>query len=130
MPDSKEAPMPIAHFTLATRDVERTASFFMATLGCRRIDRAANIPMPAAWLALAPDQEIHILEVPDFEPSAFEREYGRHIALFHPHADFPALKERLTRHGAELIASRRETPVERFFFKDPNGYIFEVIANE
>jgi len=35
--------------------------------------------------------------------------------------------ERLAKRGAELIDPIRETPFERFFFRDPNGYIFEVV---
>ena len=40
---------------------------------------------------------------------------------------FASLKERLTERGAELIDPIRETLFERFFFRDPNGYIFEVV---
>ncbi len=40
---------------------------------------------------------------------------------------FPALKDRLTERGAELIDPIRETPFERFFLRDINGYIFEVV---
>jgi catechol 2,3-dioxygenase-like lactoylglutathione lyase family enzyme len=122
--------MTIAHFTLATRDVRRTSRFFADALGWRPLDRPNNIPMPAAWLEIAPGQEIHLVEVPDFTPSPFEQEFGRHIALTYPRDGFAALKERLRRHGAELIAPARETPFERFFFRDPNGYVFEVIAAE
>jgi catechol 2,3-dioxygenase-like lactoylglutathione lyase family enzyme len=50
------------------------------------------------------------------------------VALSHPPAGFAELKERLRRHGAELIAADRPTPFERFFFRDPNGYVFEVVA--
>jgi catechol 2,3-dioxygenase-like lactoylglutathione lyase family enzyme len=119
--------MAIAHFTLATRDVRRTSQFFSETLGWRPLNRPNNIPFPAAWLAIAPGQEIHLVQVDDFEPSRFEREYGRHIAIFVPRAEFAALKERLHRHGAELIAADRPTPFERFFFREANGYVFEVI---
>jgi hypothetical protein len=34
----------------------------------------------------------------------------------------------LTEHGAQLIEPLRPTPFERFFFRDPNGYIFEVVV--
>ena len=44
--------------------------------------------------------EVHLIEVADFRPSPFEREYGRHIAVAVPHAEFPALKERLVGLGA------------------------------
>jgi catechol 2,3-dioxygenase-like lactoylglutathione lyase family enzyme len=120
--------MSIAHFTLATRDVKRTTRFFAETLGWRPIDRPSNIPFAAAWLEIGPGQEMHLIEVADFEPSPFEREYGRHIAVTFPRDGFTGLKDRLRREGAEVIAPLREGNVERFFFRDPNGYILEVIA--
>jgi len=120
--------MALAHITLATRDVQRTSAFFEATLGWRPLDRPGNIPMQAAWLQIAPEQELHLAYVADFEPSPFEREYGRHFAVTFPRESFATLKERLARNGAELIAPARETPVERFFFREPNGYVFEVVA--
>jgi len=122
--------MAFAHFTLATRDVRRTSQFFEAVLGWRPIRRPSNIPMNAAWLEIAPGQELHLVEATDFQPSPFDREYGRHIALAFSRAEFPALKQRLVQHGAELIAPERTTPFERFFFRDPNGYVFEIVAQE
>ncbi len=122
--------MAIAHFTLATRDVQRTSALFASAFGWRPLDRPNNISYRSAWLEIGPGQEIHLVEVADFEPSPFEREYGRHIAVTHPRSDFAALKDRLRRHGAELIAPDRPTPFERFFFRDPNGYIFEVVDPE
>jgi catechol 2,3-dioxygenase-like lactoylglutathione lyase family enzyme len=119
--------MPLAHVTLATRDVRRASQFFAATLGWRPLDRPNNIPMAAAWLEIAPGQELHLVEVADFAPSPFEREYGRHVAVAYPREGFAGLKERLGQHGAEVIAPLRETPSERFFFRDPEGYVFEVI---
>jgi catechol 2,3-dioxygenase-like lactoylglutathione lyase family enzyme len=52
---------------------------------------------------------------------------GRHIALLYPLAQFAALRSRLVAAGTELIAPQRDTPFARFFFRDPNGYVFEVI---
>ena len=45
----------------------------------------------------------------------------------YPADGFAGLKARLAKCGAELIDPIRETPFERFFFRDPNGYIFEVV---
>src|SRR5689334_4431672 len=120
--------MALAHVTLAVRDVRRASEFFAATLGWRAIDRPNNIPMPAAWLEIAPGQELHLVEVADFQPSPFEREYGRHVAVTYPHAGFAGLKQRLQQQGAELVAPLRPTSTERFFFRHPDGYLFEVIA--
>lgn len=121
--------MPFAHVTLATRDVRRTCEFFERALGWTRISRPGNIEVPAAWVEIAPGQEIHIIEIPDFAPSAFEREYGRHIAVTYPKDGFDELRQRLREHGAEIIPPIRATPFTRFFFREPNGYIFEVIED-
>jgi catechol 2,3-dioxygenase-like lactoylglutathione lyase family enzyme len=120
--------MALVHVTLATRDVGRASRFFAAALGWRPLDRPANIARPAAWLEIAPGQELHLVEVRDFAPSSFEGEYGRHVAITYPAAGIAELKERLRQEGAQLVAPLRETPVERFFFRDLDGYLFEVIA--
>jgi len=122
--------MAIAHITLATRDVVRTSHFFASALGWQVLNRPNNIAVAAAWLEIAPGQELHLVQIPDFAPSPFEREYGRHIAIRYPGAGFSDLKDRLRRLGAEVVAPLRETPFERFFFLNPDGYVFEVITDD
>ena len=119
--------MSLAHITLATRDVQASSAFFAATLGWRPIRRPANIGRPAAWLEIARGEELHLVEVAGFAPSPFESEFGRHIAVAFPRAEFDGLKRRLAAQGATLIEPERDTPFERFFFRDPNGYVFEVV---
>lgn len=120
----------IAHFTLATQDVARAAQFYESTLGWRSIDRPQNLERAAAWLAIGANQEVHFLEVDGFEVSLFEAEFGRHIAVSYNVEEFAALKDRLVAAGAELVAPERETPFDRFFFRDLDGYIIEVIDAE
>jgi catechol 2,3-dioxygenase-like lactoylglutathione lyase family enzyme len=120
----------LAHVTLATRELVRSTAFFHEVMGWTPISRPRNNAAPAAWLEVAPGQELHLVEVPGFEPSPFEQEYGRHVAVSFPRADFKALKERLAAHGATIIDPLRETPFDRFFFRDPNGYIFEVVDQD
>ncbi len=122
--------MSFAHLTLATRDADTTANFFEQTLGWRRIHLPQNVEIKAAWVEVAPGQQIHILEIPGYEPSPFEAEFGRHHAFFYTGRDFGVLKERLAAHGAEIIPPIRPTPFERFFFRDPNGYFFEIIDRD
>ena len=122
--------MALAHVTLATRELARSTAFFHEVLGWTLIGRPRNNAAPAAWLQIAPGQELHLVEVPEFQPSPFEQEYGRHIALSLPRADFPTLKKRLIAHGAKVIDPLRDTPFDRFFFRDPNGYLFEVLEQE
>lgn len=122
--------MLLAHLTLASRDVRRAEAFFFAALGWRPIARPNNIGRPAAWLEIAPGQELHLIEVANFTPSAFEAEFGRHIALAVPRTELDALKCRLVQHGATLIEPERPTPFARFFFRDPDGYVFEIVEAE
>jgi catechol 2,3-dioxygenase-like lactoylglutathione lyase family enzyme len=117
----------ICHVTLATRDVPRSVAFFQQTLGWLPIARPGNICTIAAWLEIGPGLELHLIEDPAFEPSPFEREFGRHVAFTRPLAEFADLQRRLRAEGAELIEPIRETPFARFFFRDPNGYVFEVV---
>jgi catechol 2,3-dioxygenase-like lactoylglutathione lyase family enzyme len=120
--------MALAHFTLATADVEATAQFIERTLGYRRVAVPANSPIAVVWFDLGHGQQMHLLHVDRFEASAFEGEFGRHVALHHPAGDFDALRARLTGAGATLIEPQRPTPFARFFFREPvNGYVFEVI---
>ena len=120
--------MSLAHFTLPTREVEKTASFLEQTLGYVREPVPANVPDETVWLDIGRGQQLHVFFVEGFAVSPFEREFGRHVAVFHPLRDFDALKERLRQRGATLVEPLRSTPFERFFFTEPvNGYCFEVI---
>jgi len=120
--------MTLAHLTLPTRDVERTAAFFERTLGYRRNPVPGNSPVEALWLDVGAGQDLHVIFVEAFAVSPFEGEFGRHVAMFHPRADFTQLKGRLADEGAAIIEPLRATPFERFFFREPiNGYVFEII---
>ena len=122
--------MSFAHLTLATQDVVASSQFFQKTMGWTPISRPGNIDRTADWLNIAPGQQLHLLRVDDFQVSPFEAELGRHFAVFYKGSEFHSLKARLVEYRAELIDPIRDTPFERFFFKDPNGYIFEVIDEE
>lgn len=122
--------MSLAHLTLPTQHVARTAAFFEQTLGYTRDRVPANVPDETVWLDIGRGQQIHIFYVEGFSVSPFEREFGRHVAVFYASDGFDALKERLVQHGAELIEPLRATPFARFFFREPvNGYVFEVISS-
>jgi len=120
-----------AHLTLPTQHVEETTRFIEATLGYRRKTVPANSPVDARWLDIGHGQELHVFYVEGFEVSPFEAEFGRHVALFHPIDDFPALRRRIVDAGGELVEPLRATPFERLFFREPvNGYLFELIDRE
>ena len=120
--------MSLAHLTLPTRDVDETAQFFEKTLGYTRSPVPENSPVEVVWLDIGRGQQMHVVYVEGFEVSPFEREFGRHVAVFYPLEQFTVLKARLVEQGATLVEPRRATRFERFFFREPvNGYVFEVI---
>ena len=121
--------MTLAHLTLATPDVERTAAFFEAAFGFPRNPTPANSPVHIVWLNIGNGQELHVIHVPDFQTSAYELEFGRHVAFFCGDAELDTLKEMVVSHGGVLVEALRTTPFRRFFFREPvNGYLFEVIG--
>ena len=119
----------LAHLTLPTLAVERTARFLEQTLDHTRDPAPPNSPVETVWLATGGGQQLHIVYVEGFEVSPFEGEFGRHIAFFRPAEEIAALKERLLAAGAHVMQPLRPSEHERFFFREPvNGYVFEVIA--
>ncbi|MGY8771131.1 MAG: VOC family protein [Pirellulales bacterium] len=122
--------MALAHFTFATQDAETTAEFFEFVLEWKRVSVPDNADVKAIWLEISPGQQMHVLEIEGFEASPFEQEYGRHFAFFFPANELVKIRERLKERNVEVIPPLRPTPFERFFFKDPNGYMFEVIDQD
>ncbi len=119
-----------AHLTLPTQQVEATTRFIESVLRYPRKPVPANSPVDVRWLDIGHAQELHVFYVEGFAVSPFEAEFGRHVALFHPVDDFPALRLRISEAGGELVEPLRATPFERLFFREPvNGYLFEVIDN-
>jgi catechol 2,3-dioxygenase-like lactoylglutathione lyase family enzyme len=123
--------MSFAHLTLATREVEKTASFLEQTLGYPRDPVPDNVPCESIWLNLGRGQQLHVTYVDAFGVSPFEGEFGRHVALAYPRAQLETLKQSLLQRGAEIVEPLRATPFERFFFREPvNGYVFEMIGRD
>jgi hypothetical protein len=120
-----------AHLTLPTQRVEETTRFIETTLGYRRKPVPDNSPVDARWLDIGHGQELHVFYVEGFELSRFEAEFGRHVALFHPVDDFPAVRQRIVDAGGALVEPLRATTFQRLFFREPiNGYVFELIDRE
>ncbi len=119
-----------AHLTLPTQHVEETTRFLELALGYVRKTVPANSPVDVRWLDMGHGQELHVFFVEGFVVSPYEAEFGRHVALFHPIEDFPAMRQRIVNAGGELVEPLRATSFERVFFREPvNGYLLEVIDN-
>ncbi|QDU73570.1 Glyoxalase-like domain protein [Bremerella volcania] len=122
--------MTLAHLTIATQDSAATAKFFQEIFDWGEVRRPANVDLTTYWLDIGKGQQVHVLQVDGFEASPFEKEFGRHFAFLFPAAKLATIRERLAARNVEVIPPIRPTPFERFFFQDPNGYMFEVIDQD
>jgi hypothetical protein len=96
--------------------------------GFRRADAPVNSPVPTVWLDMGGGQQIHVVYVEGFAASAFEGEFGRHVAIVRPAATFADLRARLVTEGADVMEPLRPSPKARFFVREPlNGYVFEIV---
>jgi len=77
---------------------------------------------PAAWLEIAPGQELHLVEVADFATSPFEAKFGRHSQIA---ARFDL---RRTRYSTRRLRHRREAAPLRRSFPQPAATVFEVVT--
>ena len=121
--------MSFAHLTIATEDVQATSLFFQNVMKWNPLRMPRNIDIEAVWLEICEGQQLHILGIKDSNRPG-DKEFGRHYAFFHPSDDFDAVIKRVTRHGGELVEPIRETPFRRIFFRDLNGYLFELIDQQ
>ncbi|MBI1247839.1 hypothetical protein GC197_08310 [bacterium] len=122
--------MTLAHLTIATPDSKGTSEFFQKVFDWPLVHRPANVDLTTYWLDIGQGQQVHVLEVDGFQVSPFEKEFGRHFAFLFPAAQLAQIRQRLEELNVEVIPAIRPTPFERFFFTDPNGYMFEVIDQD
>ena len=121
--------MSLAHLTLPTREVEKTAAFLEQTLGYVRESVPANVPDETVWLNIGRGQQLHVFFVEGFAVSPFEREFGRHVAVFHPLARFRCAEGAPASSAAPSSSSRsgRRRSSASSSREPVNGYCFEVI---
>lgn len=122
--------MPLAHFTIATTDAPATARFYQQIFSWQPIRMPENIDVEAIWLDIGRGQQLHVLQVERFEVSPFEEEFGRHFAFFFSSAEMATIRQRLSEQGIPIIPPIRPTPFPRFFFRDPIGYMWELINQD
>lgn len=121
--------MSFAHLTIPVINVEKTVEFFSNVMGWKPIRMPSNIDIDAAWLEIAPGQQLHILQIED-TAQVNDQEFGRHYAFFYPGNEFDGVMERVCEYGGQIVPPIRETPFRRMFVRDPNGYLFELIDQD
>ncbi len=109
----------VHHVSINVRDAEASRRFYVDVLGLGERDDRPDFPFAGAWLQLG-DQQIHLLEVADFEPPK-----GQHFAIGVP--DLDAAIAHLGEHGVTCSAPAEMAGICRqAFFEDPTGNLIEL----
>lgn len=116
----------ILHASLLSSDLPRTRAFYEGVLG---LEPATNRPVMSydgVWYNVAPNQQIHILLLPNPETGLQRPTHGgrdRHVAL--AVSDLARLIERLNQAGVPYTLS--SSGRRALFCRDPDGNALELI---
>jgi glyoxylase I family protein len=122
MPDYQ---LILHHASLLVSNTEKSLEFYCQVLGLKQITRP-DLGFAGAWLALGEQQQLHLLELPNPDPTTGRPSHGgrdRHVALTTPNLDI--IREVLDKTSVRYtlsISGRRA-----LFCRDPDGNAIEII---
>lgn len=114
------------HATFLTGDLARSRAFYEGVIGLRTDPRRPDMSFEGVWYDIAPNQQIHLMSLPDPEAGLQRPAHGgrdRHVALLID--DLPALAARLDAAGIPYTLSRSGRPA--LFCRDPDQNALEFI---
>ncbi|KXS33130.1 MAG: Glyoxalase/bleomycin resistance protein/dioxygenase [Candidatus Gallionella acididurans] len=118
----------ILHTSFLTSDLARSRAFYEGVLGLRPDPERPAMSYEGMWYDVAPNQQIHLLLLPDPEAGLQRPAYGgrdRHVAL--AVSDLGQLIARLERAGIACTLSSSGRCA--LFCRDPDGNALEFIEN-
>ncbi|MEQ1635136.1 MAG: VOC family protein [Methylococcales bacterium] len=113
------------HASLIVSDKEQALKFYCEALGLEQTDRP-DLGFPGVWLKLGGEQQLHLLELPNPDPTTGRPDHGgrdRHVALMVARLD--PVKENLEKHNIRYTLSKSGR--RAFFCRDPDGNAIEII---
>ncbi|BCK87477.1 hypothetical protein MIZ01_1256 [Sideroxyarcus emersonii] len=114
------------HATLLTGDLARSRAFYEEVIGLQVDPRRPDMSFDGVWYDIAPNQQIHLMLLPNPEAGLQRPAHGgrdRHVAL---HTDnLPELVSRLEAAAVPYTLSRSGRPA--LFCRDPDQNALEFI---
>lgn len=115
----------IQHVSVLVSDTATALGFYRDILGLPVSTRRPDLGFAGAWLDVGPDQEIHLLELPNPDPRDGRPEHGgrdRHLALAVESVD--AFRQRLSAAGIAFTESKSGR--KAIFCRDCDGNAIEL----
>jgi len=117
----------ILHATFLTSDLERSQSFYEGVLGFKSDPNRPAMSYKGFWYNVAPNQQIHLMLLPDPEAGLQRPEHGgrdRHVAM--AVSDMGELIVKLDRAGVGYTLSKSGRSA--LFCRDPDGNALEFVG--
>jgi glyoxylase I family protein len=118
----------ILHASFLSSDLARSRAFYEGVLGLRPNPSRPQMSYDGIWYDVAPNQQIHLLLLPDPEAGLQRPAHGgrdRHVAL--AVSDIAKLIERLELAG--IVYTLSQSGRRALFCRDPDGNALEFIGN-
>lgn len=116
------------HTSLMISDLEASIKFYTEVIGLTRMDRP-DLGFPGAWFQLGENQQLHIILLPNMDPTSGRPEHGgrdRHVALTVD--DFAAVKKSLDEQN--IFYSMSKSGRKALFVRDLDANAVEIIGIE
>jgi len=116
----------IHHVSLIVKDTDRAVAFYEGVLGLPVCTDRPDLGFPGAWLQVAENQQIHLLEVPNpYEDVELPAHGGRDRHAAFRIQGIDELAARLEQAG--LAFTRSRSGRKALFCRDPDGNTLEFI---
>lgn len=119
----------IHHGSLVVADLQRSLLFYRNVLGMPINHDRPAMSFDGAWLNIGSDQQIHLLQLPNPDPTENRPKHGgrdRHLALHVISVN--DIKRRLQQHDIDFTLSKSGRAA--LFCRDPDGNALEFIQIE
>ncbi len=116
----------LLHAGLLVSDLQVARTFYESVLGLVPHADRPDLPYPGQWYALNPQQQLHLMQLPNPDVASIRPEHGgrdRHIAL--GVAQLTTLKLRLDTAGVGYTLSKSGRAA--LFCRDPDGNTLEFV---
>ena len=114
------------HSSLMITDLDTAIKFYTEVLGLQRMERP-DLGFPGAWFALGENQQLHIIKLPNMDPTTGRPEHGgrdRHVALTVDNFDVV----RASLDAQNVFYSMSKSGRKALFVRDPDANAIEIIG--